>query len=78
MEKLRKMTQQEVDVMCKKHEAWLASGGKEGERADCGGADLRGMSFKGKNLEEANFKFADLTSAFMQGANLREAQTAPR
>lgn len=73
MEKIRKMTQQEVDVMCKKHEAWLASGGKEAERADFGGADLRGMSFKGKNLEEANFKFADLTAAFMQGANLSRA-----
>lgn len=73
MSEIRKMTQQEVDEMCKKHEAWLVSGGKECERADFGGADLRGMSFKGKNLEEANFKFADLTSAFMQGANLSRA-----
>ena len=83
MEKLRKMTQQEVDEMCKKHEAWLASGRKEGERADfrnadLGGARLEGVNLKaanlnGANLEKANLKAANLNGAFLNSANLKEA-----
>lgn len=52
MKEIRKLTQQEVDVMCKKHEAWLASGGKEGERADFSGANLRGVHLEGRSLRE--------------------------
>ena len=82
MEKLRKMTQQEVDEMCKKHEAWLASGRKEGERADfcnadLGGARLEGVNLKaanlnGANLEKAKLKAANLNGAFLNSANLKE------
>ena len=62
MEKLRKMTQQEVDEMRKKHEAWLAGGEKEGEKADFSHADLRGLSLKNADLRFANLEGADLTA----------------
>lgn len=45
MKKLRKMTQQEVDEMCKKHEAWLENRA-DGARADFSGASLKGLSLK--------------------------------
>ena len=73
MEKLRKMTQQEVDEMCKKHEAWLVSGGKEGERADFRNADLGGARLEGVNLEKANLNDANLNGAFLNFAKLKEA-----
>ena len=73
MEKLRKMTQQEVDEMCKKHEAWLASGRKEGERADFQNADLKNARLEGVNLEKANLNDARLNGAFLNFANLKEA-----
>lgn len=66
---IRKMTQEEVDEMCKKHEAWLASGGKEGERADFSHADLGGARLEGVNLEKAN-----LNGAYLGKANLNDAR----
>ncbi len=35
--------------------------------------NLRGRSFKGKNLEGANFSYADIRSADFTGANLKGA-----
>lgn len=49
MKKLRKMTQQEVDEMCKKHEAWLENRA-DGARADFSGASLKGLSLKNADL----------------------------
>lgn len=59
MKKLRKMTQQEVDEMCKKHEAWLENRA-DGVRADFSGASLKGMSLKNADLRFANLEGADL------------------
>lgn len=53
MKKLRKMTQEEVDEMCKKHEAWLENRA-DGARADFSGASLRGLSLKNADLRFAN------------------------
>ena len=57
------MTQEEVDEMCKKHEAWLASGRKEGERADFRNADLGGARLEGVNLKAAKLNGANLERA---------------
>lgn len=59
MKKLRKMTQQEVDEMCKKHEAWLENRA-DGARADFSGASLKGLSLKNADLRFANLEGADL------------------
>ena len=69
---IRKMTQKEVDEMCKKHEAWLKNR-EDGARADFHNAYLCGINFRGKNLEQANFESADLSSALMQDVNLSRA-----
>ena len=61
------MTQKELDIVLKKHKAWL-SNEPDGERADLHGADLRGADLHGANLHGA-----DLRGANLSGANLREA-----
>ena len=60
------------------HGTWLASGGKEGKRADLTGKDLHGADLAGANLANANLQDADLSDAtcreaVFQGADLRRA-----
>lgn len=59
------MTQKELDIVLKKHKAWL-SNEPGGERADLREADLRGANLRGAGLCEA-----DLRGANLHGANLR-------
>lgn len=63
------MTQKELDIVLKKHKAWL-SDEPDGERAnlqmaDLHGADMRGTDLRGADLHEANLHETDL-----RGANL--------
>ena len=60
----RKFTDKQIKETCEAHEKWLASGGKEGERADFHNADLAGARLEGVNLEKANLKDARLKGAF--------------
>lgn len=69
----RKFTEEQIKETCEAHEKWLASGGKEGERADFHNADLAGARLEGVNLEKANLKDARLKGAFLNFANLKEA-----
>ena len=65
------------------HKLWLDTGGKEGARANLGGANLRGAVFHGANLSDAylgganfsgvNLRYANLGGADLRGANLRYA-----
>lgn len=73
MEKYREFTEEQIKEACEAHEKWLASGGKEGERADFHNADLAGARLEGVNLEKANLKDARLKGAFLNFANLKEA-----
>ncbi|WP_283689701.1 pentapeptide repeat-containing protein [Clostridium perfringens] len=66
-----------------KHELWLESNKKDGERLDLEGKDLRGIRFLNVNLKEANFKnsdlegaifFANLTGANLEGTNLKNTK----
>lgn len=52
------------------HKDWLASGGKEGERADLSGARLRGVN---NLLSKADLRRANLCNANLRGVNLRSA-----
>lgn len=56
------MTQKELDIVLKKHKAWL-SNEPDGERADLRDANLRGASLRGANLRGANLRGADLCRA---------------
>ena len=69
----RKLTEEQINKTCKEHEKWLASGGKEGERADFRNADLKNARLNDVNLEKANLNGANLNGAFLNSANLKEA-----
>ena len=69
----RKLTEEQISKTCKEHEKWLASGGKEGERADFQNADLKNARLEGVNLEKANLNDARLNGAFLNFANFKEA-----
>ena len=76
------MTQKELDIVLKKHKAWL-SDEPDGERADLrwadlreanlSGADLHGANLSGADLHGADLRWADLRGADLRGADLREA-----
>ena len=73
------MDYQELKNRLEKHNLWLESNGKEGERlvarkenfegADLSNADLRKADFVGANFEFANLRGADLRGAVLVGAN---------
>lgn len=81
--KYREFTEEQIRKTCEAHEMWLASGGKEGERADFHNADLGGVrlegvnlggaNLNGVNLEKANLNGARLEGAFFKSANLKGA-----
>ena len=69
----REFTGEQIKETCEAHEKWLASGGKEGERADFHNADLKNARLNDVNLEKANLDGANLNGAFLNSANLKEA-----
>ncbi|MDU4075034.1 MAG: pentapeptide repeat-containing protein [Clostridium perfringens] len=73
----------DISEKIRKHELWLESNKKNGERLDLEGRDLRGVRFLNVNLKEANFKnsdlegaifFANLTGANLEGTNLKNTK----
>ncbi|BDU91249.1 TPA: pentapeptide repeat-containing protein [Clostridium perfringens] len=73
----------DISEKIRKHELWLESNKKDGERLDLEGRDLRGVRFLNVNLKEANFKnsdlegaifFANLTGANLEGTNLKDTK----
>ena len=73
----------DISEKIRKHELWLESNKKKGERLDLEGMDLRGVRFLNVNLKEANFKnsdlegaifFANLTGANLEGTNLKNTK----
>lgn len=73
----------EILEKIRKHELWLESNKRNGERLNLEGRDLRGVRFLNVNLKEANFKnsdlegaifFANLTGANLEGTNLKDTK----
>ena len=78
MKELRKITQEELDMIIKKHKLWLFTYRKEGESADLSYVDLSyaslcGMYLFGANLSGANLSWTNLSGATLAYANLQGA-----
>ena len=79
---LRKISQEELDMILKNHKRWLTTLRMKGERADLAntdlsytdlsGADLRGADLHGSDLTGANLK-----NAVLLGANLTDVKNFP-
>jgi uncharacterized protein YjbI with pentapeptide repeats len=70
----QKISPEQLKAIFEKHQKWLESGGKEGQRADLSDTDLRKVNLlRGKNLSKAVFQGADLSEANLTGAILFEA-----
>ena len=75
---MKKISQQELNQILKKHKIYMTTLREEGERADLRGtdlsdADLRRANLSGADLRGADLKWADLTGANLSGADLRGA-----
>lgn len=69
--KLRKLTQQEVDIMCAYHTLWL--NGVGGEQADFTGCLLQGIDLSNRNLESAILVDAKISDCKLDHVNLSRA-----
>ena len=70
---LKKITQEELDEIIRRHEMWLDSDGEAGEQADLSYTDLSGLNLANANLRGANMESVDLVFASLEGANLLDA-----
>ncbi len=73
---LRKISEDELQEILKKHEEWRGSFGGIGEKADLRGADLRGADLRGAKLSYSDLSGADLTEANLNRADLSYANLA--
>ena len=83
MDKLIKISDDELNEILAKHKLWIDSKSKYGNRADLSDADLRdanlrdadlrGANLHDANLNDANLCGANLSGAILLGANLRGA-----
>ena len=78
MDKLIKISDDELNEILANHKLWIDSKSKYGNHAnlcdaDLSGANLRGADLNGANLHRADLHRADLRDADLNGANLRGA-----
>ncbi len=69
---MRDITDGELNKILKKHEIWIATDWKEGEKADLSYANLSGANLSGIRLCEANLCSADLSSADLRKTDFLE------
>ena len=72
MERVKEMTQCDLNTIIQRHEKWL-KGEPGGEIADLRNAVLRGADLRGADLRDADLRGADLSDADLRGADLRGA-----
>ena len=73
MDKLIKISDDELNEILANHKLWIDSNSKYGNDADLSGADLRDANLRDANLRGANLNGADLRDANLRDANLRGA-----
>ncbi len=69
----RDVSEDELKQILEAHQKWVASGGKEGKRANLSGANLQEASLHEANLQRADLIGANLQEANLLGAKLQEA-----
>lgn len=67
----RKLTQQEVDVICAKHTLWLHD--DSGEQADFTNCLLKGIDFSNRELDHAIFTGAKMVDCYLHETRLNGA-----
>lgn len=72
--KLKKISGQELQKILDNHKKWLATDGKEGEKADFDNTFLADVDFSGFDLRYADFREAYLLRVKFCKANLRSAR----
>jgi hypothetical protein len=70
---MRSITDEELNVILKKHKEWFEPEGHRGVRADLSSADLGGVNLSNAYLRRANLRGANLMCANLKGANLYNA-----
>ena len=78
MDKLIKISDDELNEILANHKLWIDSNSKYGNRANLRGAilndaDLHRADLRGANLNDANLNDANLNDADLRGANLNDA-----
>ena len=68
--RVKKITQEELDVILEQHKLWLETDCKQGKRADLSWADLSHMDLSYKDLSYAILTGADLSYANLYRADL--------
>lgn len=63
----------DIQHILQEHANWLASGGKDGRRANFRNANLQGFDLSSAQLAEASFRGANLVGANLSGSDLRGA-----
>ena len=67
------ITEKELRTILERHQKWLNSERKEGERADLSEANLSSANLLEANLSDANLLGANFNNAHLYGANLSKA-----
>ena len=73
MDKLIKISDDELNEILANHKLWIDSKSKYGNHANLCDADLSGANLRGADLRGANLNDTDLRGADLSGANLRGA-----
>ena len=70
---MKKLTKYTLNKILKKHQIWLDTNTKNGERANLSFSDLIGADLRRADLRRADLRGADLRDADLSCADLREA-----
>jgi hypothetical protein len=70
---MRKITQEQLNIILEDHKLWLENNYQKGKRADLRWASLQNANLRGAYLRGADLRKADLRWASLQNANLTRA-----
>lgn len=72
-DRLRKLNNDQLQIILEEHKLWLKTNGKEGKQAELSRTDLSNRNLSFANLERAILSASNLTNAKLINANLNKA-----